>query len=101
MLRRHDVGIFSTMGTFHKPPMTYWAIAAPLRLASPNSRPAAERPGLRRHGAAAVAGRQAADVAHAVMPMILYDDVAAFITAPSRPTRCSLFTTLAGVSFLH
>ena len=109
MLRRGDfVGIFLNDDTAHftKPPLTYWSIAAAMA-AFGQSEFAARLPNALAFVATALlllpAGRLLTPGAPA-LPMIVYATMAlpflaaGFITTD---TLTALFTTLAGVAFLH
>ena len=108
MLRRHDfVGIFLNDDTSHftKPPMTYWALAAALKAFGQSEFVARLPNALALVAAAALllpAGRLLTPRVPA-LPMILYATMwlpfigANFVTTDTIGT---LFTTLAGVSFL-
>lgn len=109
MLRRHDlVGIFLNDDTAHfaKPPMTYWSLAAALG-AFGRSEFVARLPNALAFVATALllwpAGRLLTPRLP-VLPMILYASMALpFLAANfiTTDTLVALFTTLAGVSWLH
>ncbi len=109
MLRRGDfVGIFLNDDTTHftKPPLTYWSIAAAMATFG-QSEFAARLPNALAFVATALlllsAGRLLTPAAPA-LPMVVYATMAlpflaaGFITTD---TLTALFTTLAGVAFLH
>jgi 4-amino-4-deoxy-L-arabinose transferase len=109
MLRRHDfVGIFLNDDTAHfaKPPLTYWSLAVALK-AFGHSEFVARLPNALAFVATAClllpAGRLLVPRSPA-LPMVLYATMAlpflgaSFVTTD---TIATLFTTLAGVSFLY
>ena len=109
MLRRHDfVGIFlnDEWAHFTKPPMTYWTIAAAIA-AFGQSEFAARLPNALAYVATVLLLWPAGKLLTPRMPslpMILYATMwLPFIAASAitTDTLLALFTTLAGVSFLH